>query len=151
MLAISVDVQSGPNVIGPITLGEKCAGKRSAGNPHAAFDVAGAGNVTTGAGLRPTAKAVDGPPDPTVRAPALDPTEQRRNPHSAARRLRRATVLSKEGSRTDFIGEARAAAEGLLALCRQQRTGTRSASSFRDDCARSGAEWEGFQGKESRG
>jgi hypothetical protein len=30
--------------------------------------------VTMGAGLRPTAKGVDEPPDPTVRAPALDPT-----------------------------------------------------------------------------
>ena len=38
----------------------------------AAFDVA----VTTGAGLRPTATAVDTPPDPTVRAPALDPTRK---------------------------------------------------------------------------
>lgn len=34
----------------------------------------GAGNVTKGAGLRPTAKAVDTPPDPTVGAPALYPT-----------------------------------------------------------------------------
>ena len=34
----------------------------------------GAGNVTRGAGLRPTAKAVDTPPDPTVGAPALYPT-----------------------------------------------------------------------------
>jgi hypothetical protein len=33
----------------------------------------GAGNVTRGAGLRPTAKAVDMPPDPTVGAPALYP------------------------------------------------------------------------------
>ena len=33
----------------------------------------GAGNVTRGAGLRPTAKAVDKPPDPTVGAPALYP------------------------------------------------------------------------------
>ena len=30
--------------------------------------------MARGAGLRPTAKAVDEPPDPTVRAPALDPT-----------------------------------------------------------------------------
>lgn len=52
----------------------KLAGKRSAGNPHAAFDEAGAGNVTMGAGLRPIAKAMDGPPDPKVRAPVLDPT-----------------------------------------------------------------------------
>ena len=27
-----------------------------------------------GAGLRPKAKGLDKPPDPTVRAPALDPT-----------------------------------------------------------------------------
>jgi hypothetical protein len=35
----------------------------------------GAGNVTMGAGLRPMAKAVDVPPDPTVGASALYPTE----------------------------------------------------------------------------
>src|SRR5262245_62440230 len=33
--------------IGPITLGVKCAGARSAGNPHATCDVAGAGNGAT--------------------------------------------------------------------------------------------------------
>ncbi len=33
-----------------------------------------AGNVSMGAGLRPTAKAVEGPPDPTVRAPVFYPT-----------------------------------------------------------------------------
>ena len=48
--------------------------KRSAGKPHAAFDVAGAGNVTMAAGLRATAKAVETPPEPKVRAPVLDPT-----------------------------------------------------------------------------
>jgi hypothetical protein len=37
--------ESAPNQRGPITLGMKQAGKRSAGKPHAAFDVAGAGNV----------------------------------------------------------------------------------------------------------
>ena len=42
--------------------------------PHAGFDEAGAGDVTMGAGLRPAAKAADEPPDPTVRAPVLDPT-----------------------------------------------------------------------------
>jgi hypothetical protein len=36
----------------PITLNVKCAGTRSAGNPHAACDVAGVGNGT-----------VDSPPD----------------------------------------------------------------------------------------
>ena len=38
--------ESAPGVIGPITLAEKQAGKRSAVNPHAAFDGAGTGNVT---------------------------------------------------------------------------------------------------------
>ena len=33
--------------------------------------------MTTGAGLRPIAKAVEWPPDPTVGAPALDPTDER--------------------------------------------------------------------------
>lgn len=50
--------------IGPINLDEKLLGKRSAGNPHAAFDEAGAGNVTKGVGLRTTAKAPNSPPDP---------------------------------------------------------------------------------------
>src|SRR5512142_132700 len=43
-------------------------------HPHAGFDEAGAGDVAMGAGLRPRAKAMDEPPDPTVRAPVLDPT-----------------------------------------------------------------------------
>jgi hypothetical protein len=60
----------------PITLAAKHAGERSAGNPHAPFEVAGAGNVTMAAGLRATAKAVDQPPEPNVGAPVLDPTLQ---------------------------------------------------------------------------
>lgn len=40
----------------------------------AEFDVAGVGNVITGAGRRPIAKAVVSPPDPAVGAPTLDPT-----------------------------------------------------------------------------
>ena len=59
---------------GPINLDVKQTGERSAGKPQAAFDVAGAGNVTMAAGLRSTAKAVERPPEPTVRAPVLDPT-----------------------------------------------------------------------------
>ena len=35
-------------MIGPITLGAKRTGKPSAGNPHAGFDVAGAGNGAMG-------------------------------------------------------------------------------------------------------
>jgi len=55
----------------------KATGKRSAGKPHAAFDEAGAGNVVTGAGLRPKAKAMEQPPDPKAGAPVLDPTDER--------------------------------------------------------------------------
>src|SRR3984893_7064295 len=40
-----VNAESRPSTIGPITLEVKQTGERSAGNPHAAFDVAGAGNV----------------------------------------------------------------------------------------------------------
>ena len=41
----SATAESRPSRIGPINLGMKQAGERSAGNPHAAFDVAGTGNV----------------------------------------------------------------------------------------------------------
>jgi cytochrome b len=52
----------------------KSAGKPGAGKRHAGFDVAGAGNVIMGAGLRASAKALETPPDPTVGAPVPDPT-----------------------------------------------------------------------------
>ena len=39
--------ESAAGTIGPITLEAKPSGKRSAGKPHAAFDVAGAGNGLT--------------------------------------------------------------------------------------------------------
>ena len=60
--------------IGHISLDVKQAGKRSAGKPHAAFDEAGTGNVTMGAGLRTNAKVVGITTHPTVGAPVLDPT-----------------------------------------------------------------------------
>src|SRR6516162_7341789 len=41
----TVRAESRPGRIGPITLGAKQTGERRAGNPHAAFDVAGTGNV----------------------------------------------------------------------------------------------------------
>src|ERR1022692_3829528 len=63
--------ESGPSLIGPITLDAKHAGERSAGNPPAAFDVAGAGNVTTAAGPA-SAKTLEHPPAPQVGAPDLD-------------------------------------------------------------------------------
>src|SRR5262249_3863930 len=61
---------------GHITLVAKRTGERSAGDLHAAFEVAGAGDVVMGAGLRPGAKATEEPPDPTANAPALDPTDR---------------------------------------------------------------------------
>src|SRR3954454_20415864 len=72
--SVRATAESVPDLRGPITLGMKRTGKPGAGEPHAGFDVAGAGDVTMGAGLRPRAKAMDEPPDPTVRAPVLDPT-----------------------------------------------------------------------------
>ncbi len=70
-------IDSTPSLIGPITLGTKRAGARSAGNPHAACDEEGAGN-----GIRAQSEA---PalgescrqrliPVPNITAPALDPT-----------------------------------------------------------------------------
>ena len=49
-----------------VTLYVKHAGERSAGNPPAAFDVAGAGNVATADGLRAGAKALEHPPEPNA-------------------------------------------------------------------------------------
>jgi hypothetical protein len=49
-------LESTARPIGRISLQVKLAGKRSAGNPHAAFDVAGTGNVAS------------------ANAPVLDPT-----------------------------------------------------------------------------
>ena len=66
--------ESAPSSIGPITLDAKHAGERSAGKPPAAFDVAGAGNVTMAAGLRAATKVAEHPPEPKVGAPVLDPT-----------------------------------------------------------------------------
>ena len=43
----AVELGSRSSLIGPITLDVKCAGARSAGNPHATCDVAGAGNQFT--------------------------------------------------------------------------------------------------------
>ncbi len=59
---------SRPCQIGPIKLDAKHTGKRSAGNPHAAFDVEGAGNgVTVG-----STRARRGKPRTQTRADLLD-------------------------------------------------------------------------------
>jgi len=64
------------------------------GNPYAGLDEAGAGNVAMGAGLRPTTKGVEKPPDPKVRAPALDPTEVAGDGNQD--RVKASEALSKE-------------------------------------------------------
>src|SRR5208282_1903864 len=45
LLRCTTRAESGSGRIGPISLEAKQTGERSAGNPHAAFDEAGAGNV----------------------------------------------------------------------------------------------------------
>ena len=75
--AIGTTIESRPGTIGLIVPDMKQAGERSAANPHAAFDAAGTGNVTTVDGMRSIAKAVEVPPEPNVYAPVLDPTERR--------------------------------------------------------------------------
>ena len=62
----AVALGSRSSLIGPITLDVKCAGARSAGNPHATCDVAGAGNGATANPKRarrgkPRTQAKEGP------------------------------------------------------------------------------------------
>ena len=66
-----------PGSIGHITLRGKCAGARSAGKPHAACDVAGAGNGLTVRLVRHSHRKRGETDRPRLRstAPALDPTE----------------------------------------------------------------------------
>jgi len=56
----------------------KCAGARSAGNPHATCDVAGAGNGLTDRLVRHSQRKRGATDRPILRgtAPALDPTVQ---------------------------------------------------------------------------
>jgi hypothetical protein len=71
--------ESAPSGIGRITLGRKLPGKRRAGNPHAAFEVAGAGNGTMGRTEAPGYGESPGnsySPIPNVTAPVLDPTTE---------------------------------------------------------------------------
>ena len=68
-----------PSVIGLITLGRKPPGKRRAGNPHAAFEAAGAGNGAMGRTEAPGIGESPGnsySPIPNATAPALDPTTE---------------------------------------------------------------------------
>ncbi len=54
-------------------LGGKPRSEPDSGNPTVRDRRGALGNVTMGAGLRPSAKALDKPPDPTVRAPKFYP------------------------------------------------------------------------------
>jgi hypothetical protein len=65
-----------PGTIGLITPGAKLVGKPGAGKRHAEFNVAGAGNVVTGAALRASAKALEVPLHPNLGAPVPDPTDE---------------------------------------------------------------------------
>ena len=69
-------VESNLDLIGPINLDAKCAGKRSAVNPHAAFEEAGAGNGATDIPTRARRGKPRIQPRDSLRdtAPALDPT-----------------------------------------------------------------------------
>ena len=72
--------ESRPGRIGPISLGVKQTGERSAGNPHAAFDVAGAGNVAWSrcCDTRRRKGEQQGTQTSTYTgAPVLDPTDER--------------------------------------------------------------------------
>ena len=60
--------------ISHINFNKKLSRKRSAGNPHAAFEAAGIGNVAMVTGLRATTKVGELPPEPKASAPVLDPT-----------------------------------------------------------------------------
>jgi len=57
-------------------MGQYIGGRPIVRKTHAGLDAAGAGNVAMGARLRPTTKGVEKPPDPKVRAPAPDPTDE---------------------------------------------------------------------------
>ncbi len=77
---VSGFLESGFYSSGPITLDEKCAGARSAGNPHAACDVAGVGDGITEGPKRARRWKRRIQPRHFLRiyAPALDPTNGER-------------------------------------------------------------------------
>ncbi|SRR6266704_2734899 len=101
-LALKLGVRAGRAWLMATHLGlEPCWGKLDARHLRG-----GAGNVAMRAGLRPTAKAVDSPPDATAGAPALYPTSSNslgERPCSSGRRRRRD---SQGGRRPQALGLA---------------------------------------------
>ena len=75
---LTVDLGSRSSLIGLITLDVKCAGARSAGNPHATCDVAGAGNGVTATPKRARRGKPRTQPRRCLRAtaPVPDPTRE---------------------------------------------------------------------------
>ncbi len=75
-MAIAAIGDSGANMTSLINLGMKCVGTRSAGNPHVACDVAGAGNGITNipSRARRGKTRIQTRDVLSVTAPALDPT-----------------------------------------------------------------------------
>ena len=73
--------ESHPERIGPITLDAKHTGKPSAGNLHAGFDAAGAGNQLTIRLMRHSQRKRGATDRLSLRslAPVLDPTDDYRN------------------------------------------------------------------------
>ena len=100
-----------PGSIGHITLRGKCAGARSAGKPHAACDVAGAGNGLTVRLVRHSHRKRGETDRPRLRstAPALDPTG-----------LAEAGIEPSVGSRGDSYDNA--LAESIIGLYKTEVT-----------------------------
>src|SRR5262249_38854238 len=84
-----VSIDNGFHSIGLITLDTKCAGARSAGNPHATCDVAGVGDGITELPKRARRwkRRIQSRKFLRIYAPALDPTDvlhtrRRKSTHS---------------------------------------------------------------------
>ena len=76
----AVRAESRPGRIGPISLGAKQTRERRAGNPHAAFDVAGIGNVAWSRCCdtrRRKGETTGNTNIDLTGAPVLDPTDER--------------------------------------------------------------------------
>jgi hypothetical protein len=117
-VSAAIKLCSRSSLIGPINFGVKCAGARSAGNPHATCDVAGAGNGVT----------------------ATPKRARRGKPRIQPRRSLRATapVLDPTSATGSFTRSSKASSS--ICFC-PRRSRTRTATSSRN-CWRTPAYWE---------